>query len=49
LLTRITAISLHMQWPLTSQPHGSVSQREQGVQHISHSAKVSTLCTYLLR
>jgi hypothetical protein len=25
----MTGISLHMQWPLTSQPHGSVSQREQ--------------------
>jgi hypothetical protein len=29
LLTRMTGISLHMQWPLTSQSHGSVSQREQ--------------------
>jgi hypothetical protein len=25
----MTSISLHMQWPLTSQLHGSVSQREQ--------------------
>jgi hypothetical protein len=25
----MTGISLHMQWPLTSQSHGSVSQREQ--------------------
>jgi hypothetical protein len=25
----MTGISLHMQWPLTSQFHGSVSQREQ--------------------
>jgi hypothetical protein len=25
----MTGISLHMQWPLTSQLHGSVSQREQ--------------------
>jgi hypothetical protein len=25
----MTNISLHMQWPLTSQSHGSVSQREQ--------------------
>jgi hypothetical protein len=29
LLTRMTGISLRMQWPLTSQLHGSVSQREQ--------------------
>jgi hypothetical protein len=29
LLTGMTGISLHMQWPLTSQSHGSVSQREQ--------------------
>jgi hypothetical protein len=29
LLTKMTGISLHMQWPLTSQLHGSVSQREQ--------------------
>jgi hypothetical protein len=29
LLTRMTSISLLMQWPLTSQSHGSVSQREQ--------------------
>jgi hypothetical protein len=28
LLTGMTGISLHMQWPLTSQSHGSVSQRE---------------------
>jgi hypothetical protein len=28
-LTEMTGISLHMQWPLTSQSHGSVSQREQ--------------------
>jgi hypothetical protein len=28
LLTGMTGISLHMQWPLTSQLHGSVSQRE---------------------
>jgi hypothetical protein len=25
----MTGISLHMQWPLTSQSHGIVSQREQ--------------------
>jgi hypothetical protein len=25
----MAGISLHMQWPLTSQSHGSVSQREQ--------------------
>jgi hypothetical protein len=25
----MTVISLHMQWPLTSQLHGSFSQREQ--------------------
>jgi hypothetical protein len=25
----MTGISLYMQWPLTSQLHGSVSQREQ--------------------
>jgi hypothetical protein len=29
LLTWMTGNSLHMQWPLTSQLHGSVSQREQ--------------------
>jgi hypothetical protein len=29
LLTGMTGISSHMQWPLTSQLHGSVSQREQ--------------------
>jgi hypothetical protein len=29
LLTGMTGISLHMQWPLTSQLHGSVSQRER--------------------
>jgi hypothetical protein len=29
LLTRMTSISLHKQWSLTSQSHGSVSQREQ--------------------
>jgi hypothetical protein len=29
LLTRMTSSSLRMQWPLTSQSHGSVSQREQ--------------------
>jgi hypothetical protein len=29
LLTRMTGISLLMQWPLTSQLHGSVSRREQ--------------------
>jgi predicted Zn-dependent protease len=29
LVTRMTGISLHMQWPLTSQLHCSVSQREQ--------------------
>jgi hypothetical protein len=29
LLTGMTGNSLHMQWPLTSQSHGSVSQREQ--------------------
>jgi hypothetical protein len=29
LLTGMTGIPLHMQWPLTSQLHGSVSQREQ--------------------
>jgi hypothetical protein len=28
-LPGMTGISLHMQWPLTSQLHGSVSQREQ--------------------
>jgi hypothetical protein len=31
LLTGMTGISLPMQWPLTSQLHGSVSQREQWV------------------
>jgi hypothetical protein len=29
LLTGMTGNSLHMQWPLTSQSHGDVSQREQ--------------------
>jgi hypothetical protein len=29
LLTGMTGISLHMQWPLTSQSHGGVSQRKQ--------------------
>jgi hypothetical protein len=29
LLTGMTSNSLHMQWPLTSQLHGSVSEREQ--------------------
>jgi hypothetical protein len=29
LLNGMTGISLLMQWPLTSQLHGSVSQREQ--------------------
>jgi hypothetical protein len=29
LLTGMTSISLHMQWPLTSQLNGSGSQREQ--------------------
>jgi hypothetical protein len=28
LLTGMTGISLHMQWPLTSQSHGSVSKRK---------------------
>jgi hypothetical protein len=29
LLTGMTGISLHLQWPLTSQSHGSLSQRQQ--------------------
>jgi hypothetical protein len=29
LFTGLAGISLHMQWPLTSQSHGSFSQREQ--------------------
>jgi hypothetical protein len=29
LFTGMTGISLNMQWPLTSQWHGSFSQREQ--------------------
>jgi hypothetical protein len=29
VLTGLTGISFHMQWPLTSQLHGSVSQGEQ--------------------
>jgi hypothetical protein len=29
LLSGMTGISLYMQWPLTYQPHGSFSQREQ--------------------
>jgi hypothetical protein len=35
LLTGMTCNSLHMQWPLTSQLHGSVSQREQLVNNLS--------------
>jgi hypothetical protein len=35
LLTGMTGISLHMQWPLTSQLHGSVFQREQLVKIIA--------------
>jgi hypothetical protein len=31
--TRMTGISLHMQWPLTSQLHGSVSKRKQLVDY----------------
>jgi hypothetical protein len=30
----MTGNALHMQWPLTSQSHGSVSQREQWQQMI---------------
>jgi hypothetical protein len=33
LLTGMTGISMRMQWPLTSQSHGSVSQIEQLVFH----------------
>jgi hypothetical protein len=33
LLMWMTGISLHVQWPLTSQLHGSFSQREQLVSH----------------
>jgi hypothetical protein len=29
LFTWMTGISLHIKWPLSSQSHGSVSQREQ--------------------
>jgi hypothetical protein len=35
LLTRMTGISLLIKWPLTSQSHGNVSQREQLVFHYS--------------
>jgi hypothetical protein len=35
MLTGMTINSLHMQWPLTSQLHGSVSQREQLVPSMS--------------
>jgi hypothetical protein len=33
LFTGTAGISLHMQWPLTSQSRGSLSQREQLVFH----------------
>jgi hypothetical protein len=42
LLTGMTSNSLHMQWPLTSQSHGSVSQREQLVfRYGSNSMRLS--------
>jgi hypothetical protein len=51
LLTGITGISLHMQWPLTSQLHGSVSQREQlcfcyGSNSMPFCVKFIKTCTY---
>jgi hypothetical protein len=39
LLTRMTGNSLRMQRPLTSQLHGSVSQREQLVVFVKTIAK----------
>jgi hypothetical protein len=45
LLTGMTGNSLHMQWPLTSHLHGSVSQREQLVfQYRSNS--MPFLCAF---
>jgi predicted Zn-dependent protease len=43
LLTGMTGISLHMQWPQTSQLHGSVSQREQLVNKVDLFVKASDL------
>jgi hypothetical protein len=44
LLTGMTGIFLHMQWPLTSQSHGSDSQREQLVFHyVSNSMQPGCL------
>jgi hypothetical protein len=37
-LNGMTSISLHMQWPLTSQSHGSFSQSEQLVFHYSSNS-----------
>jgi hypothetical protein len=49
LLTGMTGISLHMQmmqWPLTSQLHGSFSQREQLVFHSGSNSMPSNPTTY---
>jgi hypothetical protein len=42
LLTGMTSNSLHMQWPLTSQLHGSVSLREQFFCYGSNSTPETT-------
>jgi hypothetical protein len=44
LLTGMTGISLHMQWHLTSQLHGSFPQREQLVFH--YGIKLHALSMY---
>jgi hypothetical protein len=44
LLTGMTGISLYMQWPLTSQSHGSVSQREQLVFHYGSNSMPLQVC-----
>jgi hypothetical protein len=48
LLSGMTGISWHMQWPLTSQSHGSVSQREQlFFCYGSNSTPLKSLFTYV--
>jgi hypothetical protein len=49
LLTGMTGISLHMQWPLTSQLHGSVSQREQlvNIQSVMFLCSINSECLML--
>jgi hypothetical protein len=39
----MTGNSLHMQWPLTSQLHGSVSQREQNIVHFQDQLAKSVI------